>query len=169
MSRQDWRTPPSVFETLAQRFGPFDCDVAADELNHLCAKFVTASYGAPAHWLWGQCNFCNPPFDDVTPWVTAASVAWRDHNKQTVMLSHSNPNSPWFQFSIKQAALYCPDKRVNYWHPDEEAPGANRDTVVWHFGGTPGTVQPLQIPDHRQEVKRLIAESRGQLTIGPLL
>jgi hypothetical protein len=161
MGRQDWRTPPSVFRFLGERFGPFDCDVAADEHNHLCPRYLTVRDGPPDPDGWGACNFCNPTFGNVAPFMQAAVCA------ETVMLSHANPNSTWFQFAIRHAALYCPDKRINYWHPDEDPrkTGADRDTVIWHFGGEPGRIYTIEIPDHRKEIRRLWEESNGQQSL----
>lgn len=166
MSRQDWRTPPAVFAALNERFGPFDCDVAADPFNRLCKGWLGEGEGPPVERIafWGDRNWCNPPFSSCDAFVLAASRASRQ-GKQTVMLTHSNPNSPWFRDALRYAALYCPDRRINYWHPEEDAKSADRDTVVWHFGGRPGTVQEIHIPEHRLEIRRLTAEAKGQATL----
>jgi hypothetical protein len=92
MSRQDWRTAPSVFKTLDDNFGPFDCDVAADELNHLCGNWI----GSCHEGEYGMRNWCNPPFDNIGPFVDAAAKILA-LERQTVMLTHNNCCSPWFR------------------------------------------------------------------------
>jgi len=47
MGRQNWRTPPSVFDTLQAHFGPFDFDAAADPKNALCPEFATEQGRSP--------------------------------------------------------------------------------------------------------------------------
>ena len=162
MSRQDWRTPPSVFRALEVKFGPFDCDVAADEHNHLCGNWI----GVTGYGVWGRRNWCNPPFGDITPFVRRASLLV-NFDATTVMLTHSNCCSPWFREASQNATLYLPDRRISFWHPDEEPGSPDRDTVVWHFGGVPGAVRLISHPDHAKEVRRLWQEASGQMELIP--
>jgi len=161
MPRQNWRTPPSVFLALQEYFGEFDHDIAADDANHLCASYSTEKDGPPSAGSWGERNWGNIPFGNPRPFMHAAMLADL-MGKESVILTHANANSPWFITALERAELFCPDKRLNFWHPAESAPGADRDTVVWHFGGTPGRVSSIAIPEHRKEVKRLITEAKGQ-------
>ena len=161
MSRQDWRTPPSVFQALNDQFGPFDCDAAANELDHLCENWL----GQNHHGIgYGWRNWCNPPFGDIEPFVEAA-VKINILGRHTVMLTHNNCCSPWFRRASQHAALYLPDGRISFWHPDEEPGHPDRDTVIWHFGGEPGRIFLISLPPHRDEVKRLWAEANGQGTL----
>lgn len=173
MGRQDWRTAPTVVGALEREFGAFDCDVAADDHNHVCPVYLTLRDGSPNPHRWGNNNFCNPPFGDIAPFVVAAAEAVR-LGKFTTMLTHANPNSPWFHVALGFAELRCPDRRLCYWHPDEPMRdgrhgGAARDSVIWRFGGEPGLVSPIHIPPHKAECERLTREAQGQLTIGSLL
>lgn len=167
MGRQDWRTPPSVFDALSKQFGAFDHDIAADDLNHLCDSYSTEARGQPDYRRWGKRNWGNIPFGSAQPFLTQAAMGLP--YMDTVIITHANANSPWFQFALAHAALHCPDRRINYWHPDEDAKGADRDSVIWHFGGLPGRVFTIKLPEHRKEVLRLVAEASGQMTIGQLL
>lgn len=167
MGRQDWRTPPSVFAALGAAFGGFDTDVAADEHNHLCERWLCDGLTEP----WGASNWCNPPFGDISPWVARALA----HNGQTVMLVPANTSSPWFQRAIHdgRCSVYAPSRRIAFWHP-AEAPGSpDRDTLVLLFGsGTSGVIRTIDIPEHGAEVRRLWEEARGQaplFQVGALL
>jgi len=62
-NRDDWRTPIELFRQLDAVFR-FDLDVAADNLNHLCADFYGYNDNAFDRG-WGeehQSVFCNPPY-----------------------------------------------------------------------------------------------------------
>ncbi len=156
MSRQDWRTPPSVVRTLEDFFGKrFDCDVAADEWNHVCQNWIGEDGGPGERGLF---NFCNPPFGNIDPFVEDASRCYGE----TVMLTHNNCCSPWFRRASQSAALYLPNRRICFWHPHERPGSPDRDTVVWHFGGTKATVLLMPLPPHSEEVRRLWAEANGQ-------
>lgn len=169
MSRQDWRTPPSVFRALGERWGPFTMDAAADATNALCANFLTIGYGPPVIHEWSArgCTWVNPPFGDIMPWVQKAA----QHIGRTVMLTLCNASSPWFREAIKHATLGLPDRRIQFWHPAEKPGSPDRDTVVWIFGGDAGRVIEVSIPEHAKEVRRLWEEANGQqvLPMGALL
>jgi len=158
MGRQDWRTPPSVFAALSDRFGPFDLDAAADEHNHLCADYRTEESGDPRCALWTGTVWVNPPFGDITPWVQRAA----DYNGRTVMLTPANTSSPWFRLAVNFASLYLPNRRIGFWHPREKIGSPDRDTVIWVFGGSSHYAQEIDIPDHGAEIRRLWAEANGQ-------
>jgi phage N-6-adenine-methyltransferase len=164
MGRQDWRTPPTVFSVASARWGPFQLDAAADQSNALCEAFNTSESGDPRTCAWSPFTFVNPPFRDIMPWVQKAAV----HDGVTVMLTPSNVSSPWFLDATKSAGLFLPDRRIHFWHPAETPGSPDRDTVIWVFGtGAAGRVEPIHIPDHGREVRRLWQESNGQQTIFP--
>ena len=65
--RQDYETPPEVFEPLAAEFGGFDVDVAASASNAKCARFYTP----------GQDSLQQPwegVLDESALWSYAAAV-----------------------------------------------------------------------------------------------
>lgn len=164
MGRQDWRTPPSVFRALEAFFvETFDCDVAADEHNHLCDNWRGEKHH---HFAWGRFNFCNPPFGNIMPFVARAiaeAAVPHGYNADTIMLTHNGCCSEWFRLASQHATLYLPNRRISFWHPDEEPGSPDRDTVVWHFGyDAGGFVKLINIPEHADEVRRLWAEANGQ-------
>lgn len=75
-SKQDWQTPPELLQAVKNRLhiAEFDIDVAASEENKVCPAFyskemngLTKSWVTPG-WVW-----CNPPYEDITPWVKKAA------------------------------------------------------------------------------------------------
>ena len=160
MSRQDWRTPPSVFRLLNDRWGPFDIDAASDGMNSLCREYRTPRDGPPWSVSWYGRVFVNPPFGDMGPWVDKAI-----EHPGTVMLAPNCPCSPWFRKAIGAAALYLPNRRIHFWHPAEEPGSPDRDTVIFVFGLGPNVVREIEIPDHTEEVRRLHREASGQIPL----
>jgi hypothetical protein len=64
-----WETAPRVFAQLAEDFGPFDLDLAADSLRHLCPVWFgpdspVCEYDAlEAQWShYGGNGYSNPPY-----------------------------------------------------------------------------------------------------------
>lgn len=61
-------TPPQIFAKLSDDFGPFDIDLTADPIRHLCPKwFGPHSFWAEdaltAQWMaFGKTGYSNPPY-----------------------------------------------------------------------------------------------------------
>jgi len=162
MSRQDWRTPPSVFHRLEEKWGPFDLDAATDGMrNSMCLQWRTPADGPPSSHRWDGNVFVNPPFADIGPWVSRAII----HPGTVVMLAPAQPCSAWFRYAIMFSALLIPDRRIHFWHPNEEPGSPDRDTVIFVFGVGSNVVHELRIPDHTEEVRRLHQESSGQICL----
>ena len=67
--RMDWRTPPDLFRALDDEFH-FTLDAAANEANHLCDRYYTATDSAFSHSWAGERVFCNPPYGrDAAKWI----------------------------------------------------------------------------------------------------
>ena len=58
--RQDWRTPPDLFEKLNEVFH-FGTDLFADDENHLCPRYFTKENSAWDNKWTGNC-FANPEY-----------------------------------------------------------------------------------------------------------
>mgnify|MGYP001573811772 CR=1 FL=1 len=75
MGNDLWRTPAWLYDWLNRRYGPFDIDLAADETNAKCAKFITKETDSLTQdWpALGRNGFCNPPYSHLPPWVAKAA------------------------------------------------------------------------------------------------
>jgi|JI10StandDraft_1071094.scaffolds.fasta_scaffold114592_2 DNA (cytosine-5)-methyltransferase 1 len=72
-ARDEWRTPPFVFDFWARRFR-FDVDLAATPENALCAYYVMQENDALSYdWagIW-KCGWLNPPYSNLEPWLEKA-------------------------------------------------------------------------------------------------
>ncbi|MGE0289545.1 MAG: DNA N-6-adenine-methyltransferase [Bradyrhizobium sp.] len=73
--RDEWRTPPWLFEWLDDRFD-FHIDLAATRGNALCPLYVTKDGDAMSK-DWHEFDnatvgWCNPPYSKIDPWVDKA-------------------------------------------------------------------------------------------------
>ena len=75
--KQNWQTPPNIFEALNAEF-KFAADMAADDENRLCPMYLTELDNAlEKHWPdfldVGQYCWVNPPYNNPLPWVEKAA------------------------------------------------------------------------------------------------
>jgi hypothetical protein len=151
-----------VFEALALELTgrKFDTDAAAGDEDHLCDYYLKDE-GRGIEWRqWRGAVWCNPPFADIEPWVEAAL----GYDDAVYMLCPANPCSAWFRRAIHNMCnVVIPNRRICFWHPDEEPRHPDRDTLVLVFGpGVDRSIYCTDIPKHFSEVKRLWAEASGQ-------
>ena len=74
--RDLWSTPQWLFNWAKEELFDFDIDLAANEHNRKCEKFIsqqTNSLEEPWH-LRGRAGWCNPPYSDISPWLKKAWV-----------------------------------------------------------------------------------------------
>ncbi|MGE0373446.1 MAG: DNA N-6-adenine-methyltransferase [Gammaproteobacteria bacterium] len=81
--RDEWRTPPAVFNFAVARWGPFDFDLAATGGNTKCAHYFTRYDDALSldFYQWHERAtraWCNPPYSDVRPWIRNAIACARE-------------------------------------------------------------------------------------------
>lgn len=167
MTRQDWRTVPGVYFDLEERFGAFDLDVAADDTNNLCGRYYTKKQNAlirpwDGHW------FNNVPFGSPLAWVRKA-VNETILGRSGVLLCLGGLSPRWFHLAIQYADLHVPDRRINYWHPDEapfDGDGDrrmfDRDSIVLEFGPRRGgKICSYHVKPHADEILSLWAKANG--------
>lgn len=137
MSRQDWRTAPSVFRAIQDEVSEgFDLDAAADQDDHMRLRYCSAQDPLPSIDLWQRRIgaergdvFFNPPFGGLSPWIGAASI-WAGLGLGTVAgLVLASVSSDWFHHALTHADVLVPDRRINYWHPDEPSSSFNRESL----------------------------------------
>lgn len=93
--RQNWRTPPEIFEPLHAEYG-FTLDGAAEPGNALLARFSTME--DPRDWE-GERVFCNPPWSNIRPFVENAVEA-----ELAVLLVPARTNARWFHRALELGA-----------------------------------------------------------------
>jgi phage N-6-adenine-methyltransferase len=92
---QDWRTPKDFFDRLNTRF-LFDLDGACDDETKLLPEGNTLA--RPVSWD-GRRVFCNPPWQNIRPFVEMAPKA-----TVAVFLVPARPNVGWFHRALELGA-----------------------------------------------------------------
>jgi phage N-6-adenine-methyltransferase len=135
--RQNWRTPPELFEFLDLMFGPFALDVAADEHNHLVDLWLND--GLQANWTQGggRTVFCNPPWSEPAKWVDKAVQEAMDHGIRTVMVLPASTDTAWFAKAWQHGHILLLHKRVAYLNPDGSPSSPDRGTLIAYITGEP--------------------------------
>lgn len=133
--RDLWRTPQAVFNYYNDRFN-FTRDVAASEKNHLCEQYFDAEYNALEEGrVWGNRNWLNPPFSDVTPWILKA-IEQSKCGKLTVMLSPADTSVKWFKLAFDNCTeCHLISGRLSFINEETGKPvnGNNKGSVVFVF------------------------------------
>ena len=93
--RQNYRTPPEIFEPLHAEFH-FTLDGASDPDNALLP--AASSEGSPVSWV-GHRVFCNPPWSNIRPFVEQAAEA-----DLAVLLVPARTNAKWFHRALELGA-----------------------------------------------------------------
>lgn len=112
--RDDWETPPRVFERIAERFGPFALDAAALPCNAKVAPFYTPDDdGLILPWL--NPTFCNPPYGRALPAWLKKAIREQARGITSVLLLPSNTDTAWFHdLVLPYAALEFVRGRINF-------------------------------------------------------
>lgn len=151
--RQDWRTPPALFQLLTNEFH-FTMDGAASEADALCKNFLSGPHreggcdcalcfhiGCPAYFL-DERIFVNPPYADLLPWVKVFAE-WRDLEATVVALLPAKSDTEWFSAVVNSAnEIRLMSRRVQFIDPDTGKPGANSNNggsmiAIWRPGPRP--------------------------------
>ena len=119
-SKQDWETPPDLFDALDSEFG-FDLDVCATRRNAKVADYLSPEDDALAPPWRGAC-YCNPPFDQITAFVTKA-IRSAAEGATVVMLVPARTDSRWFHALLEYADdVRLLARRVKFVGAKEPAP-----------------------------------------------
>jgi len=133
----DFWTPSDLFEGLSRRYGPFDIDVAASKHNAKCVNFYTKEIDALNPGIeWKGRVWCNPPYNNIGPWVAKSIQQVRERNaERVVMLLPAGTCTKWFQLAYEHAArIEFVHGRLNFKGPhaldDGKAAAPNPSIVV---------------------------------------
>jgi phage N-6-adenine-methyltransferase len=105
--KDDWATPPEVFDPLNAEFG-FSLDAAANGSNHLCSAWLGPDSREPdalaAEWASypGYAVWCNPPYSRGLQgrFIAKAASEAREHGATVVMLIPARTDTRAFHSHI---------------------------------------------------------------------
>lgn len=134
--RDDWRTPPELFQWCSDRWGPFDVDLCASPDNALLPEYYTASNSALDHIPdWPKNIFANPPYGDLKLWVSA----FRRCGSSVTAVLPANTSSAWFEDVWYADQIIFLIGRVSFLDStNTPQPGNNSGTVLVHWGRRSG-------------------------------
>lgn len=142
---QERQTPQYVFDYLNDSFGPFDLDPASSHENAKCyAHFTPEEDGLARLWLGGV--FCNPPWNNIYPWVAKAIEEVKICRvSRCVMLLPARTDQKWYHELVMQeaSAVYFIRGRINYDLPGVKSPGAFEPSIVVVFEQHPAEQRPF--------------------------
>ena len=99
-----WATPQEFFDSLNSEFH-FDLDPCADEYNHKCEKYFTASDNGLSQSWGGYRVFCNPPYGrELHKWVEKAYREGHKDHTLVCMLIPARTDTKYFHDYIKNRA-----------------------------------------------------------------
>jgi phage N-6-adenine-methyltransferase len=133
----DHRTPTDLFNNLNHRFGPFDLDAAANDINFLCKNYFTKeNSGLSNEWKFEKV-WINPPYSNLKKWVEKAIREIDLGNcRQVVMLLPVDTSSiAWGRYVYDRASeIYFINKRLKFHGPNEvEGMSSPRSNAVVVF------------------------------------
>jgi site-specific DNA-methyltransferase (adenine-specific) len=110
--KSDWQTPPELFQSLNERYGPYVVDAAASHSNALCDYYYTESGlyrktgDSPKKiteedglsGAWEGRVFCNPPYGrSIGKWVQKGLEEWLRQADLVTLPLPSRTDTKWFQ------------------------------------------------------------------------
>ncbi len=173
-SRQNWRTPPQLFDRLNKVFN-FQVDLASDGDNALCKRHYTPlddSLAQPWHlesgWQW-----LNPPYGrDLSLWITKAAVEARKGAKIAV-LAFSCTDTQWFRTAWDASReIWFFSKRIKFLDPDDpdaKSTPAPKGSALYVFSGAtdvPPNVRLCGLDGNGWATKRDLKRWQHQFDLG---
>ena len=124
--KQEWGTPPTLFDTLSHIYGPFNLDVCALPQTAKCPAYYSLENGQDGLALpWrGNC-FCNPPYNQLRRWIEKGVRelrAWNCH--RVVYLITARPDTiAWQDYIFPYAShVHFVRGRLKFIEPATMAP-----------------------------------------------
>lgn len=105
----EWYTPPALLAELADRYGPFDLDPAADERAPAWAlvphHYTAADDGLVREWF--GCVWLNPPYGHAIPTWLAKVVdeLAAGRVRRVVVLLPARPDTRWWAAALAAGAV----------------------------------------------------------------
>ena len=123
--KDDWQTPPDLFEKLNKHFN-FECDVAASHENRLCNKYFTEEHSCLGKSNWTAMNFMNPPYGRaIKDFVEKAYQQYTDKGHATVALLPVRTGTKWFhEYVYNKADILFLKGRLYFYDSEGRLPNA---------------------------------------------
>ena len=109
-SRDDWETPPDLFQNLDDEFA-FTVDAAASAANRLCSNFYGPDGLYPdalaPELIWQGRVFCNPPYGRLVGGFVERAILFVIAGKVevAVLLLPARTDTKWFHYMLKHRYL----------------------------------------------------------------
>lgn len=134
-ARQAWETPPALFETLHNEYR-FTVDAAANADNAKLARFWTREHDGLAQRWEGERVFCNPPYNEIAPWVERAWAAHdKDPSSMSALLLPARTGAGWFADFALEGSIHWFRGRVQFRASSGVAQSSNaEDSILVVFG-----------------------------------
>lgn len=134
--RDDWRTPPKMFQELQEFFGRFKMDLAADHENAHCKEYFTKEMdGLACDWPDELC-FCNPPFGKKSTKLWVAKFHYS--RKDLVTVLPAVRSTKWYHQHVRGVGrIFEIEGRVAFLNEKGEPMTANQgETIIVRYGPT---------------------------------
>ncbi len=113
-SRQDYRTPPEFLRAVKSKLGiaQFSIDLAASPDNAVCEKYFTeADNSLVQEWNHTGVAWCNPPFNNIRPWVAKACTS---HGRVAMLVPASVGANWWKEYVHQKCLVYFLNGRITF-------------------------------------------------------
>ncbi|MFP2768082.1 phage N-6-adenine-methyltransferase [Oceanisphaera sp. KMM 10153] len=144
ISRDSWATPLPVYMAMEAEFD-FAADICASDRNAKHPIYLTEADDTLNHETLqrmaglipaGNYVWCNPPYSDIGPWVTAAIVL-QDMGIGVVMLVMADNSVGWYAKAIEfcQEVREVIKGRISFLEPETGKPvsGNNKGSLFFVF------------------------------------
>jgi len=128
--RNDWGTPPKLFEYLSERYD-ISCDLAASDDNALCKRYLTEKESAKnaLTYDWrkiikkGTYGFCYPPYKLTAKFLQRAAEFKVLYGLRTIFLVACRPcTNYWVNDVHGHATPYFIQGRIKFVGAEDPAP-----------------------------------------------
>jgi phage N-6-adenine-methyltransferase len=94
----EWETPDEIFKTI-NTYVDFRIDVCATKENAKLKKYWTKENDGLKQSWDGLVCWCNPPYDNITPWIEKALTA-----ELCAVLVPTRTDQQWWHLAVRHCA-----------------------------------------------------------------
>ena len=141
-SAQDYQTPPEFLAAVADRFGRIDWDLAANDRNAACPRYLgpgshVSDDSLAVDWLEvvgpRSIAWLNPPFANIAPWAERCARL-RDRGGWTLLLVPASVGTNWWaEHAHGKGFAFWLSPRITFVGETHPYP-KDLSLVAWGFG-----------------------------------